>query len=462
MVTLALALLVAQVINAALIYRAQHQQAEAQLAAEAAVRLIAATDRIEQGGALAPRPGEAFGRRFGPRPGSRWRRTRLSAVSPISADMRPLPGIVQRVEPILASYDVPHERLAAALGPAPIAWRGRLADRIGVNTPPRAGTVAIVALQRPDGQWLATRLPAPERGRGIVALLIFQTIILYLVLLVPAVWLTRRLSRSLGALRNGLADFQTDQNPRPLAPEGPADIAELTQAFNAMSARIAAMLDEKDVMLGAIGHDLKTPLAALRVRVESVADAARRERMIASIEDITRTLDDILSLARIGRPDGDPEPVNVGALAEMIADEFRALGEDVEVEAPARIVATLRVTWIRRALRNLIGNAVRYGGVARVTVTREDKGLTIRIDDDGPGIPDDRIEAMFAPFARLEASRSSATGGSGLGLTLARAIAQQHGGSLTLANRRQPGGAIAGLSATLTLPVEVSGIAGGS
>jgi signal transduction histidine kinase len=215
-----------------------------------------------------------------------------------------------------------------------------------------------------------------------------------------------------------------------------------------MEARIAAMLDEKDVMLGAIGHDLKTPLAALRVRIESVPDKIQRQKMAASIEDITATLDDILTLSRVGRDASGRETVDLGKLALGVVEEFEDLGDPVTIAELPRIVAEVQVTWIRRALRNLVSNAVRYGEAARISILRDGDMAVLRVEDDGPGIAPDRIEEMMQPFTRGEASRNRATGGAGLGLTLARAIAQQHGGDLVLANRE--GG---GLSAELRLPI---------
>ena len=221
-----------------------------------------------------------------------------------------------------------------------------------------------------------------------------------------------------------------------------------------MEARIAALLDEKDVMLGAIGHDLKTPLAALRVRIESVEDDVERSRMASSIEDITRTLDDILSLARVGRPSDQPENTEIAALTASVVEEFEDMGEQVTLGETKRIALTVRATWLRRALRNLIANALRYGGgAARVSLARGEREVAIRVEDDGPGIPESEIQAMLEPFRRGESSRSRETGGAGLGLTLARAIADQHGGSLHLANRRGADGNIAGLTAEIRLPV---------
>jgi len=455
LLTIALALLVGQLLNAALMVRAQREQAMDRVAAEAAVRLIAATDRLEQGRPLRER---MLGR-MGRAPGLRFRRTQLTDTSPITPQMQRVPGLVSRLDAILPSYGVSYRRIEAVTVKAPPRARRmeRLAAEIGGRNDRRIRQLALVAVERPDGRWLSVHVPVAEASGRIVATIIAQTVVLYLVMLVPLVWLTRRIARSMGTLREGVARFERTQEAEPIEPSGPSDLVALTRSFNAMSARISAMLNEKDVMLGAIGHDLKTPLAALRVRVESVPDERHRSRMVASIDDITRTLDDILSLARIGRTGEVAEPVNLVALVEMIAEEFHDLGEDVALADAPRIVAPLQLTWIRRALRNVIGNAVRYGERARVSIASTagagSGSVAITIDDDGPGIPDDRIEQMFEPFTRLEASRNMATGGTGLGLTLARAIAHQHGGSLTLQNRRGAGGAVEGLRAVLTLPV---------
>ncbi len=246
---------------------------------------------------------------------------------------------------------------------------------------------------------------------------------------------------------------QTRDPSGQVPPEGPDDVRHLITAHNALEHRVAHLLNEKDVMLGAIGHDLKTPLAALRVRIESVEDETERARMADTIEDITRTLDDILSLARVGRPSDPREPVELAALVAMVCEEFEDLGEPVTFAAGARVVVSLRTTWVRRALRNLISNALRYGLAARVTLEREAEAVCVVVADDGPGIPEADLARMLEPFTRGDPSRNSATGGAGLGLTLAKAIAQQHGGALILANRRDGAGKVSGLTARLRLPV---------
>ena len=314
--------------------------------------------------------------------------------------------------------------------------------------------VAAVHLGGAKPEWLVARIQSPWREMDLIFPLLWQTLLIYLVVVGVIALVLRRITRPLAALTGRLdrfAKLQTDDGQ--LEPEGPDDVRRLIIAHNAMEDRITALLDEKDVMLGAIGHDLKTPLAALRVRIESVEDETERTRMAATIEDIVRTLDDILSLARVGRPRDPLEQSELSALVAAVVEEYEDMGEPVELGETRRIALPLRATWLRRALWNLIGNALRYGARARVSVAREGEQAVIRIEDDGPGIPDADIAAMLEPFTRGDPSRNSETGGAGLGLTLARAIAEQHGGSLSVANRRNADGSVAGLVATLSLPL---------
>jgi signal transduction histidine kinase len=310
-------------------------------------------------------------------------------------------------------------------------------------------------LRRGETEWTVARWPLTGPEPNQLGWLIGQTLLLYVLLVGGLAWLLRRITRPIAALTKRLERFAaTRELDGQLEPSGPDDTRRLIAAHNAMEARIAALLHEKDVMLGAIGHDLKTPLAALRVRIESVDDDAERAKMAASIEDITRSLDDILSLARVGRPSDPLERTDLAALLAAVVEEFEDMAEPVELAETERLAMPLRATWLRRALRNLIENALRYGERARVSLAREGRQAVVRIEDDGPGIPEDEIAAMMEPFARGDGSRNRETGGSGLGLALARAIADQHGGTLTLTNRFGPGGKVAGLVAELRLPID--------
>jgi signal transduction histidine kinase len=308
--------------------------------------------------------------------------------------------------------------------------------------------VIVVSAQIAPGRWMTTAAPLPPLDRGVFGALIFQTLVLYGFVLLTVLWVGHRLGRPLAELRQAAERFDRRSEQPPIVEQGPDDIRRLVSAFNAMRTRITGMLDEKDHMLGAIGHDLRTPLASLRVRTELVDDEGERARMAATIDDMNRTLDDILSLARLGRPSEPEQRVDLPALVDSLVSEFEDLGADVTVEDGKRLTVPMRPNLIKRAVRNLIENALKYGERARVAIRAEGGQAIVEIDDDGPGIPPEEVERMFEAFTRLEASRSRDTGGSGLGLALARAIVESHGGSLTLSNR--DGG---GLRAMVSLPI---------
>jgi signal transduction histidine kinase len=461
LLAIAIALLIAQGLSAALIWRMQHERHVAGIAQAAAFRLLGDQSRrpFEERGST----GRSFpGERMPPKDRVLPRRLKLQ-VERTAPDQ---PGDIRRHEveqmlsEMLAAQGVPSTGLVVVeRDPRRDAL---LQERFGSEQvrsrrPPFRGPrdLLIAAMRRDDGTWLTARLLVPPVERHVLISLLLQTILIYAVLVGAVALILRRLARPLQALTTRVETFARARSVAgQLEPDGPEDIQRLIVAHNAMEGRVAALLDEKDVMLGAIGHDLKTPLAALRVRIEAVEDDTERARMAAGISDINNSLDDILSLARVGRPSDPLEQTELSALVADVVGEFEDMGEPVTLGSTTRMVMALRATWLRRALRNLISNGVRYGQCARVSLAREGREAVLRIEDDGPGIPVGEIARMQEPFTRMEASRNSATGGSGLGLTLARAIADQHGGALHLANRVGPGGEIQGLAATLRLPLD--------
>src|SRR5690606_32161545 len=214
----------------------------------------------------------------------------------------------------------------------------------------------VAAMIRPDEtEWTVARWPHSAGEPRQLGSVILQTVLLCILLVAGLARLRRRVTQPIAALTRRLEHFAaTRELDGQLEPSGPDDTRRLIAAHNAMEERIAALLNEKDVMLGAIGHDLKTPLAALRVRIESVEDAGERARMVASIEDITRSLDDILSLARVGRPSDPLERTDLAALLAAVVEEYEDMGEPVELAESGRLVMSLRATLLRRAMRNLI------------------------------------------------------------------------------------------------------------
>lgn len=452
LLAVAIALFLVQGFGALLVYRAQAEREEAALIHGAAFRVLART----RGSESVPR----FGKH------SRDFEQRVHATRFIYMDRSPLVSGERRDEhaeeelaEILTDQGlsvedivVTHRRIAD--DPVALARAARRSAIYGEREIEGDEQVLVAGFRLTgDNGWLVTRVPIPRGQRFVVLSVIGQTLLIYLVIVGAIALILRRITRPIAALTGRLERFA--EHPTPdgqLEPQGPDDVRHLIVAHNAMEGRIAALLDEKNVMLGAIGHDLKTPLAALRVRIESVENDTERERMAATIEDIVRTLDDILSLARVGRPSDPREQSELSALVASVVEEYEDMAEPVELGDTQRIALPLRATWLRRALRNLIGNALRYGQRARVSVWREGAWAAIAIEDDGPGIAQADIARMLEPFTRGEPSRNSETGGAGLGLTLARAIAEQHGGSLEIANRRNPDGSIAGLVATIRLP----------
>jgi len=237
-------------------------------------------------------------------------------------------------------------------------------------------TAVLLSARLPDGRWVnATGLVRPNENTAIFVLLL-QTFTLFVAVMVPLALVARRIARPLEDLTKRMRRVGFAEAAEPMEVAGPDDVKQLIDAFNAMQARVSSLLGEKDVMLGAIGHDLKTPLAALRVRIESVDDDHERDKMAATIDEMVTILDDILTLARLGRSGEPIQSVDIGAMVEAVTSDFAA----ARFEPPeSRYVASVRPVLIRRALRNLIGNAITYGLRASLHVQQSQSMVQIVI-----------------------------------------------------------------------------------
>jgi signal transduction histidine kinase len=339
----------------------------------------------------------------------------------------------------------PASALPEALKPRPKVYRTAPAREWYPNS--NRGEVALLSVRLTSGNWLHSTARVRTRNVLPPLALIIETLMIYIGVLIPLLLVIRQISKPLNRLNARLAATGLAGNESPLDPAGPEDVRSLIESFNAAEQRVNMMLTEKDVMLGAIGHDLKTPLASLRVRIESVDDEGERNAMAATIDEMVQILDDILILARLGRSAEVPVLTDIGALVEMVAGELDGEGAAlIMATGDDKCRAVVRPVLLRRALRNLLGNALKYGGSADIAMRCDGNAVTITIDDRGPGIDAAEVDAMFEPFARAETSRNRASGGTGLGLTIARAIARAHGGEVTLQNRDA-----GGLRATLTI-----------
>ncbi len=442
----AAALFVAQGLSMVLLMSAREEARLSELSGLSAARIIGAVER-DAG------DGRADGR------ASRQARGMLRATPSAANTPRTRHGgrtrILLNPPPTLARDDWPQlsDRVATILTGSPYRF-DEVRSRMSAGNPAREmmvrhhdARVVVVAARIADGRWVVARSYMRVDKRSFPTVLLTQTLLIYLLLLGPILWMGWRVSRPLRRLARAMDEPVGLARPEPVAPSGPGDVRDLIAGFNAMRDRIAAMLSDKDRMLGAIGHDLRTPLASLRVRVESVADDTLRQRMVDSIESITVMLDDILSLARVGRSLEGPAETDIAALVDALVEDYRDMERDVTfLDGPA-VTARVRRDLIARAIRNLVDNALKYGVRARLWVDDRAGNIVIVVADDGPGIPDDRIAELIEPFARDETSRNRDTGGAGLGLAIARTIVQHEGGRLVLENA--PDG---GLEARIVLP----------
>ncbi len=297
------------------------------------------------------------------------------------------------------------------------------------------------AARQADGRWVVVTPPSPwltpQRLRMGLAFLIAAAVLLPL-----ALWGAGRLT----APFQRLAKAAREEERAEAFVGGPREAQEAARALDAMRDRLGEALKERTAIMAAVAHDLRTPLTGLRLRVEGLAEAPR-EAAVADIARMERLIAQLLTYVRGEEAPWTPEPLDLADLARESVARQAAMGRAVALTADGEHLVNGDRDQLERALTNLIDNAVLYGDQAEVTVTSEGGEVVCTIDDAGPGLPPDQLEAVFSPFRRLEASRSRATGGAGLGLSISRSIIERSGGTVTLSNRIE-----GGLRATVRLP----------
>ena len=306
-----------------------------------------------------------------------------------------------------------------------------------------------VAIGLPGDEWLNLKqhLRPPPIWAGITwGYFALSALLISLV----TVFAVRRLTRPLRALAGAAESFGTGGEVPKLAVEGPIELQKAASAFNHMADRVSRFVRDRTAMLAAISHDLRTPITSLRLRAEFVEDEETREKMLETLDEMAAMTRSTLDFARQDAQSEPIQPLDLTALLESLSDDLSEQGKEAAIAEMPRQIVIARPTALKRALRNLIENAVRYGERARISSTAKEKTIEVHIDDDGPGIPVDQLERVFEPFTRLEASRNRETGGTGLGLAIARTIIHAHGGEITLKNRKS------GLRASVTLPLSSS------
>ncbi len=281
---------------------------------------------------------------------------------------------------------------------------------------------------------------------------VFSLVLMGAVLLLPLAWLfSRAIVTPIRRFAEAARRIGADPHAEPLPLGGPAEIRDAAEAFNAMRSRVQRLLEERTEMMGAIAHDLRTPLARLSFRLADLPEPAQR-RAAADIEEMTTMIARTLDFCRDRATSQVRDALDFRLLVEAVVDDFADTGAPVSLAPSASAVIEGDSTALRRAIGNLIDNAVKYGHCARLSIEVEPGTVQLVVDDDGPGIPPGQRELAMRPFTRLESSRSRETGGIGLGLSVVRSTLLDHGGELAFANRRE-----SGLRVMARLPIAKAG-----
>ncbi len=307
----------------------------------------------------------------------------------------------------------------------------------GAEDPP----VLHLGLRTPSGAGLRGTLPddtlgPPKRGIIILTLLFMATTLTLL-----TVWATRALTAPLAQLAGAAEAFGTRRTPPPLPRRGPEEVLALAGALDRMRARVNRLIDDRTQMLAAISHDLRTPITRLRLRAEFIDDAQARERTLRDLDQMNALVEAALAYARDergadGGSDTEKPLIDIASLVQTVCDDFSDTGADVRMEQARHVLVRAHPDDLQRAVANLVDNAVKYGGSARLTVETSADGVAIAVTDDGPGIPEAERHAMLQPFVRGDRARNlDDANGFGLGLSIVLAIVEAHDGRLSLENR---------------------------
>lgn len=346
----------------------------------------------------------------------------------------------------------------AAAGPAPETDRARqvtsiIDDSLRHRYPLQARQVSRmperfeVELRLHDGTPLTIEITPSglPLARWLPLVLMAQ-----LALLLLCAWLAVRLAmRPLAQLSHAMEHLQPGQDGPALPEDGPAEVGTAATALNALQARIRGHVSERLQILAAISHDLQTPITRMKLRVETLPEDATQQRLLADLDHLGQLVREGVAYARSSHvASGEPVAMDLAAFLSSVVGDYQDVGKPVSGGAPSGLIVQTWPQPLRRVVGNLVDNALRYAGSAEIDAGRDEVGRAwIRISDRGPGIPEDQLQAVLAPFHRLESSRNRDTGGTGLGLAIAVQLAQSLGGSLRLHNRE--GG---GLQALLQLP----------
>jgi signal transduction histidine kinase len=296
-----------------------------------------------------------------------------------------------------------------------------------------------------DGSWLSFTSQRPKSHVAMLQRHIGSFLILLASLIVISMIIARQISRPLGLLADH-ADGVGRTTDAPAREMGSYEVRRVARAYNDLQARMAFEVEDRVQSLAAVSHDLRTPIARMRLRVGQVENADLREQMEQDLMEMNSFIDAVLDYLSGSDPESD-QLTNVGSLLMTIAHGYQDMGQDVDYIGPSLLEFSTRPVKLQRVVSNLVQNAVRHAGSAKIYADFTQKGLEIRVEDDGAGIAADQLERVFEPFTRLEESRNRKTGGVGLGLSIVRRMLDRMDGHIRLENRAE-----GGLRAIVALP----------
>ena len=309
------------------------------------------------------------------------------------------------------------------------------------------GRFVLVSTRLADGTWVNASAPMLAPNPVGSWDLILSTSLMALAVIILAVLSVRVMTAPLRSLSHAAERLGLDVGAPRLPETGPREVRRAARAFNGMQERIRRLIADRTQMLAAISHDLKTPLTRMKLRAEFVEEGELRGKMLADLGEMEMMVGSALAFLRQDASNEEAQVVDVSTILATICDDMADAGNEVSLKADRHAPLRCRPLALKRALVNLIDNAIKYGGGAVVRLEHGADQLRIEIEDQGSSIPVEEREKVFNPFYRLEASRSRDTGGTGLGLTVARSIVRAHGGEIELLDR--PGG---GLRVVVRLP----------
>ena len=308
------------------------------------------------------------------------------------------------------------------------------------------GTYSIVSqIRLEDGNTAVFYARIPQEPLSRLESLLPRVLLSLAIFVVLGALAVRVITRSLERLARAAEQVGADPEGAPLHEEGPSEVRSVIHAFNRMRLDLRSYVLERARILGAISHDLQTPITRLRLRAEMLGDAESRAKFVRDLDEMDAIAASTLEFFKSLGNEPQPRPLDVGALVGSMCEDWSETGRDVTVQGVPRGPYNSHPQALRRCLNNLVENALRYGARARISIEDDDAALRIVVRDDGPGIPEQDLERVFEPFFRLEQSRNRDSGGTGLGLAIARNIARWHGGDIHLRNAPDGNGLIAEL-----------------